>query len=354
MFCPNCGNQVPDGQLFCSACGTDMSASAPSAGTPVVPRYSNPGANKSGYATPGYSAPSYSAPSYPTPSHPTSGYSTPSHYAPAPTLVDSAGSGDWSSRFIQAWKTFVTSPACLILLIGVTLIQVLTVINITTTSPLDSVYSMFNELGISTSQIRSMMSDLEEAIDSASLASMVPSVLMIVGMWLLYVDARNPGSYLKTTGLTIIKVLQVISLVGVCIAFGFALILLLSAMGEASRYGSYGEAINEALSVVTWVLIIVGGLVIGYYAMVLKVINATKRAMETFVPEAGPAAALGVLNFIFGAISLMSALANNLDFITLLSSASPILYGVVLISLKNTMENLSRERAGSHGGLRYR
>lgn len=31
MFCPNCGNQVPDGQAFCSNCGTKMQA-------PVAPQ----------------------------------------------------------------------------------------------------------------------------------------------------------------------------------------------------------------------------------------------------------------------------------------------------------------------------
>ena len=43
MFCPNCGNQIPDESKFCPSCGTAIGAPAqgeparPSSGMPPVP-----------------------------------------------------------------------------------------------------------------------------------------------------------------------------------------------------------------------------------------------------------------------------------------------------------------------------
>lgn len=42
MFCPNCGNQVAEGQSFCANCGTKMQAPAQPVQQPVQPTYEQP------------------------------------------------------------------------------------------------------------------------------------------------------------------------------------------------------------------------------------------------------------------------------------------------------------------------
>ncbi|WP_455136446.1 zinc-ribbon domain-containing protein [Thermophilibacter sp.] len=37
MFCPNCGNQLPDGSRFCPSCGAAVGATEPAAGGPATP-----------------------------------------------------------------------------------------------------------------------------------------------------------------------------------------------------------------------------------------------------------------------------------------------------------------------------
>lgn len=55
MFCPSCGNQIPDGSTVCPACGSNLGA-----GTPMLPEGGAQGAGASGgsgsYGTPGYQA----------------------------------------------------------------------------------------------------------------------------------------------------------------------------------------------------------------------------------------------------------------------------------------------------------
>ncbi len=44
MFCPNCGNKLPDGTKFCSSCGTQLT-DTPSTTQPSAPVYQQPSAD---------------------------------------------------------------------------------------------------------------------------------------------------------------------------------------------------------------------------------------------------------------------------------------------------------------------
>ena len=83
-FCPNCGNKIEDGGVFCGACGTSIAAPAapaapvePAAPAWAAPTTSTPAAS---WSAPAPSAPAWSAPQTPTYSAPT--YSAPAWNAP--------------------------------------------------------------------------------------------------------------------------------------------------------------------------------------------------------------------------------------------------------------------------------
>lgn len=64
MFCPKCGNQLPDGAAFCSQCGNKIAETpvAPVAEAPVAPVVEAPVAPVETPAQPAYEAPVYAAP----------------------------------------------------------------------------------------------------------------------------------------------------------------------------------------------------------------------------------------------------------------------------------------------------
>lgn len=56
MFCPNCGNNLPDGSTFCSACGTQLAANN------QQPTYQQPTYQQPTYQQPTYQQPVYQQP----------------------------------------------------------------------------------------------------------------------------------------------------------------------------------------------------------------------------------------------------------------------------------------------------
>ena len=54
MFCTKCGSYVPDGQHFCTSCGTPMEEFGPTGAVPAQPTYQHPGQAQQGYQQQAY------------------------------------------------------------------------------------------------------------------------------------------------------------------------------------------------------------------------------------------------------------------------------------------------------------
>ena len=72
MFCTKCGNQVPDGQKFCSACGNPMAPAQqpqqPQYAQPQQPQFQQPQYNQQAqYGQPQFQQPQYGQPQYQQP-----------------------------------------------------------------------------------------------------------------------------------------------------------------------------------------------------------------------------------------------------------------------------------------------
>lgn len=279
MICTQCGNYVPDDLRFCTQCGAPQ--------------------------TPGACP------------------------APGAAPVDK-----WRKHFMKSWRRFATSIPALVLLICATLVQVLTLFGVADSGLLGS--------AIGAIAGEDAAKSLGGLFASASFISAIPGILTVVAMWMLYLDARTPSWQLNTTGMKILKILQIVTLVGTCIACGIVLLLMLGLTGSASKSGLGG--LSDILGLGAGIVVIVGAVAIGYQVIVLKTINAIKTTMETCEPNAGFAMLLGIFQIISGVFSLISSFIGGFSFGALLSVVCTVLYGVLLIQYKQLVDKLSRQR----------
>lgn len=299
MYCPHCGNAVPDQSSFCGKCGYKLTDDPAPVGR------------------------------------------TAAQFDPAPTPVPAPTPKEpqsWSEYFLQRWKDFLSSGLVLSLLCCATLLPLLG----TGTNPMSYIYEMMDSLGVPYYYYADALDEISGMMNSVQLISMVPGVLTVVGLWLMFADARKGGPRLSTAGMTIIQVLQIIGLVGACLAFGVLLITLLAAQSELSRYSYYSDA-STSLGMMIGVVIIIGVVAIFLYAKILSAIGSVKRTLTTFTPCYDSIMFVGVLSIISGALSavgVLGTLSDDFNLSLILSAAVPILYGVVAIAYKNLMEEL--------------
>lgn len=252
----------------------------------------------------------------------------------------------WQDTFRARWRGLATAPLFLTITICYTLIQLLTLIGIGSSSYFDSIYQTLGAMGVSAYEIRSVLGEFESALDSVQFAAMVPGILVTISLWLIYFNGRDRSNApLGTAGLTIIQVLEVISLVLVCILLLISVIAIGAAGSILSGYGGYySSSASDSMAIITVVVLVFFGLIITWFAMVLTIIARMKKAARTCTPEIGPAAFVGVLCILSGAVSLIALLVNGLTLTGILSNVVTILFGVQLFSYKKAMETLKYER----------
>ncbi|MCL2694329.1 MAG: zinc ribbon domain-containing protein [Oscillospiraceae bacterium] len=139
--------------------------------------------------------------------------------------------------------------------------------------------------------------------------SLLPSMLICLGLWLFFKscnDRKNPG--VRTTGLTIVKGVNIFYFVMILIVF--ALLIILSAIISAFISAEFGSDIVGAALVVTLIITsaIVLALLIPYYISMFRIINGARRLLR----GEGPVKFgmfFPVLVFIFSGIGILSSLS---------------------------------------------
>lgn len=145
----------------------------------------------------------------------------------------------------------------------------------------------------------------------------IMQLLVCIAFWLIYSTAKKPvGQLVSTAGLTIIRVLEMISIVGA--SLGMVLMLLLavfSAIGLSAPIdlGSYGF-FNSDVS--TFLVFIIAVSVIGMVSMIVTLIKSicayrfagsVKNTVQSGFPECRSAAPLAFFYIISGLISTVGA-----------------------------------------------
>lgn len=173
----------------------------------------------------------------------------------------------------------------------------------------------------------------------------IPAMLHALGLWLTYAQGKSTRSQaFKTGGLTLIQVLNIISLVYVCIAFGsIAIMLLLGCFMCAAIPGAYIGTV--ALFTAFIMIVAIGVLAILYYVKLIKTIRAAKNVARTGVPDTYASLYVAVCLFIAAgsvgsstaALGVVSALA------VLCAAAANVCLGIIIITYRNKMQKLAAQ-----------
>lgn len=183
---------------------------------------------------------------------------------------------------------------------------------------------------------------------------LVPTIFILIGIWLLYLSCRDRSTGgVATAGATIIKVVAVIHLVLICLIFLAIEAALIAAAVQV--FGSshpldpytptttyYGSSMLMAFLAVLAAGI--GALFILYYASILSILGSIKKAALTGKPsEVRLATYLGVMNFILAVFSVIGgALSGNaVDFFSnAFYAAFLIVAALIVFTYRDSMRKL--------------
>ncbi|MBO6159850.1 MAG: hypothetical protein J6P72_11425 [Firmicutes bacterium] len=171
----------------------------------------------------------------------------------------------------------------------------------------------------------------------STLIGMIPSILVCLGMWLLWASARAAKMPSSTAGYTILQVMAIISLVGACL--GTLLVLVVGVIGligisaAGSYMSSYGSSVSTAapttvLIIVLLIALIVMVLVIIYHAKLASIYSTCKDVLS--LNRAGKKISMYVIVFNF--ISIFFSIIGSISTIALTTSIAMLGGGFLVLS----------------------
>lgn len=309
--CPGCGNPVPEEATFCPHCGKPLGEQTD------APCYQN---------TPG------------TPP-PASGGEPPA---------------------IRTVRRLFGSPLYLTVAIAytVTLVSNLLSLLFSSTGLLTEDYAWMADLEGMTGWTADMNSVMNTAVWSSlvwSLIAQIPAILVVVSVWITYTSARDrSGAPFKTAGLTIIRVLQIISLV----VFGLMMLLLLGLVGIALTtvgFGDNSDVFAPLAGAMLVILVIIVVLVMLYGIKFIGTIDSFRKTIWTGTVQGRISTYVAVCDILVGIFALFNVplgLMTGVPFTVLtgLSGAvSSICFGVFLFRCRDEWQLLKGEQAQTEG-----
>lgn len=227
-----------------------------------------------------------------------------------------------------------------------------------TTDLMTEIYYYGANFGVDPDVFYPMMNVMEGSSVVLTVLSMIPSILIAVGMWMFYTSCRNTQSgNVSTAGLTICKVLSYIGLVFVCLLAAIVLIVIVIAIAAIGSMGSsayyYYEYSNTSslvaaqvlLGVVAVIFAAIIALMIVYYVCIIKVINRIKASAINGVADnriprfmTGLMMVMGVLGGLSGLASLITSPVAGIG--AILASVCMILMSLLLSEYRTQMTML--------------
>lgn len=146
-------------------------------------------------------------------------------------------------------------------------------------------------------------------------------ILVCIGLWLLYSAAKSKPSPLPTTGITLIRIVQIISLVLACIVFG---IIAVTAIALLAGYSMFGNALSHfnwngldipnlagtGLGILLFVVAVTGALFIIYEVIIIKFIGSIYQTVKTGYPSSRFAPAVRVFCYINAGFAIFQLLSS--------------------------------------------
>ena len=310
MFCPNCGAPIPDDSVLCESCGSKLKNTEPAApaafAPPVIP------------------------------------------VAPAaPPIVAAPRS---SNPAVNALKNIGASPLFLIATIAFTVGMFFSFISLVGggSSVAGYIDNYLNRAGIE--NFNSAFDSLYGYRAVFAFLLLIPTVIYATGMWITFVSASGRGSdSMSTSGLTMIKTMQIISIVFRCILFAIVEIVLLIVMVSAAnaRNNDYNTPLGSELSVLILcfavVYLIAFILKTVYRAKIVSSIGAVKKTVSTGNSVYRVSGFVGVMNFIIAFSSLSFLFFGGLLSVisTLCDITALVCFGLLLFKFNAAMRRIT-------------
>lgn len=306
MICSHCGQQNRDGSAFCVYCGTAFQPAQPMPVQPVQPQ-------------------------------------PPYGYAPVQPR----------HPVIEAVRSVAASPLYLVAVIAFTVALVFSVLGAGESA--SAMYDMLGELSMDM-DMGEFMPDYASSAYSVGAAvggifGSIPNILLVVGLWMIYAAAKKNEPGISSGGFTLVWVMQVIGLVGVCVAAGLvALVLLIallvSGLSVVDIPDADGTIALVLIAVVAVLFAAIMAFAIVYRVKTMKMVGAVRQTLSTGIPSDKISMLVVVLCFAGGGMAGLSALGSlaSLAVMTALSTAASavasILFGVVALRYRDTMRQL--------------
>lgn len=185
----------------------------------------------------------------------------------------------------------------------------------------------------------------------------IPVILMAIGLWMFYASCRNVShGGVSTSGLTIIKVLMIISMVFLCLA-GFVLVIggLVISFNPSYFFDDYTSYYSPFYGIgagiimaVIFISVALLALMVVYITRIIKVINRVKRVAQTGMPNNEISMFAVVMFYIMAGFNVISAFGSLTDMYisplgilqSLVSAATFVLGAVILMKYRKEMTML--------------
>lgn len=318
MICSKCGHQNADGMRFCEMCGTPLQA---------APQYAAPQPQYVAQPQPQY-APAAQAYSNP-----------PMQYSPVIQKLRKEGT---SPLFLTGAIAY--SCAILFALISAftgansLLASVTQLLNLlSNVGGMGSMSSM--EMNYLLMSLDSLTSGLRGAALGGAILTQLPNILVAVGIWLVFATAFDKsGQPMKTTGLTMIKVVKIIQLVGICLG------ILLLEIGIGILASSIAKYDDSAWPYFIGIMIgVLLGAAVGilFFVKIIQTINTIANSIRTQQQSNKVSVYVAVMCMIAGvwqAFTLVFNLGNLFGMLSLLGSATAsIVFSIFLFKYRSDM-----------------
>ncbi|MFT9076089.1 zinc-ribbon domain-containing protein [Ethanoligenens sp.] len=311
-YCTKCGTMTADGEKFCRHCGNamehDLSASTTAAATAA-----------SVYRT----------------------------QAPAQKLLS-------PNPAINLLKTHGSSGKMLVAAILFSLMVLIKLITAFQGNNLINYIKQIlgdNNLGGLSSSLDPFLEPIQQGIVAFNLLLLIPNIFILVGLWLFFnacTDTTNPR--INTSGLTLIQVIVIIQLVGICILGAIIEIALIAATAYtgnlANGFGAMEYAQGSIVLLIVAILLVAGifTLIILYYSAILSTVKSAKHTVQServAVPKL--AGYLVFVNFAGAVIALIGgAVSGNAAqfFASLLNAVFLVLIALVVSGYKSAVHGI--------------
>lgn len=379
MICPNCGREAK--AAFCAYCGTKLPSAAPAPtasgsknlfhaptddfGSGPAPSAPSFPAAPSGPAAPSRPAPAFKPASGFSPAAPAlgynppeppgynppepSGYTTPAAYTPtgparytppASPVRTAPVSGPAEGEALRVVRKTASSGLYLTAVIAYSIGLILSAISAFTMKPRDML--LYDVL------------DMDKTMFYVTnIVGLIPTILMTLGMWLFFGACVSRGSRVSTAGLSIIKVMLIITQVILAIIMGLIVIAIIIAMiasGGLLRDIGLGDLARDGTGIMIVVLLVIAlvyTLITVFIAKAVRTINTVKTTVAYGRPSADVSPFVAVM-CIIGCVAMtvlvvLNLINNNIlsAFSTLLTLVTTLCFAILIFRYRSAMNGLT-------------